>query len=170
MDQICPKPCFPLETEEVNIFIEFCIFELVWAPDFRLNWQIWIFGLNFPKKSVSRWKQKKWISHWIMHIWISVSTKLQVKLINLNICSKFAQKRYFLLETEEVNIPIEFCIFELVRVPNFRLNWQIWIFGLNFPKKSVSPWKQKKWISHWMMHIWISVSTKLQVQLRILIF
>ena len=105
-----------------------------------------------------------------MHIWISVSTKLQVKLTNLNICTKFAQKRYFPLETEEVNIPIEFCIFELVRVPNFRLNWLIWIFRQSLPKKVFPVENRKSEHPHRILHFWISLSTKFRVKLRSLIF
>ena len=42
------------------------------------------------------------------------------------------------------NITIEFCIFDLVMVPNFSLNYQLWIFGQNLPKKSISGRKRKK--------------------------
>ena len=44
LDQVCPKKVFPDEKEyfwskieKVNITIEFCIFELVWVPNFRLD-------------------------------------------------------------------------------------------------------------------------------------
>ena len=46
---------------------------------------------------------------------------------------------------EKVDINIEFCIFELVKVPNFSLNWKFWGFGLNLPNKGISCLKQKKW-------------------------
>ena len=45
---------------------------------------------------------------------------------------------------EKVNTTIEFCIFELVLLPNFSLNWQVWFFGPNLPKKGVFSLKQKK--------------------------
>ena len=38
----------------------------------------------------------------------------------MNFGIKFAQKGYFRLKIEKVNITIEFCIFELVQVLNFR--------------------------------------------------
>ena len=57
--------------------------------------------------------------------------------------TKFSQV-YFRSKTKEVNTTIEFCIFELVSVPNFSLNWQLWAFGSNFPKMGISDLKQEK--------------------------
>ena len=38
-DQICPKKFFfRWNWKKMNITIEFCIFELVLAPSFNLNW------------------------------------------------------------------------------------------------------------------------------------
>ena len=45
---------------------------------------------------------------------------------------------------KKVNTTIEFCIFELVKKPNFILNWQFWFFGPNLPKKGIYNLKQKK--------------------------
>ena len=36
-----------------------------------------------------------------------------------------------------MNITTEFCIFELVNVPNFNLNWQFWFLEPNLLKKSI---------------------------------
>ena len=49
--------------------------------------------------------------------------------------TKFAQKGCFQSKTETINGAIEFCIFELVSVPNFSLNWQFWFFWPNLPKR-----------------------------------
>ena len=38
---------------------------------------------------------------------------------------------------DKMDTTIEFCIFELVFVPNFTLNKQFWIFGPNLPKKDI---------------------------------
>ena len=47
-----------------------------------------------------------------------------------------------------MNITIEFCIFKLVLVPNFSLNWQFWFFFYTkFVPKSISNPKQKTWTS-----------------------
>ena len=61
---------------------------------------------------------------------------------------KFSQKGCFWSQTEKVNITIEFCVFELVYVPNFSSNWQICFFGPNLPKKGISGQKRKKWNHH----------------------
>ena len=60
---------------------------------------------------------------WILHIQICQGTKFQFKLVVCNFWTKFAQERYFGLKTEKINGTIEFCIFELVSVPNFSPNW-----------------------------------------------
>ena len=49
-------------------------------------------------------------------------------------------------KTTKVKTSIEFCIFKLVLVPNFSLNWQFWLLGQNLPKKGISGLKQIKWI------------------------
>ena len=77
----------------------------------------------------------------------------------------FYQKGCFWYKTEKVNITIEFCIFELIQVANFSLNWQFWFVGPNLPKKGNSRQKQKKKkkkkrISHWVLNIENSLSTK----------
>ena len=51
-----------------------------------------------------------------MHIWISLHTKCYFKQTILNSGTKFAQKKCFQSKREKVNITIEFCIFELVKV------------------------------------------------------
>ena len=59
-----------------------------------------------------------------------------------------------------MNITIEFCIFELVLVPNVSLNWQFRFFWLDLPKKGFSDLKQKKWTTHVffiILHIQISL-------------
>ena len=42
------KGCFRSKT--ANTTIEFCIFELVLAPNFNLNWQFYVFRPNLPNK------------------------------------------------------------------------------------------------------------------------
>ena len=105
-----------------------------------------------------------------------------------------------------MNITTEFCVFELVKVPNFTLNWQFWFFGPNlakeylvkigkkwttyephifeisryqtsasrikFASKGFSQSKKERVNSthHWILHIQISLGTKFQLKLTILIF
>ena len=81
--------------------------------------------------------------HWILHIRISPSTKYQLKLIIWDFLPKFTQKGHFRSKTEKGNTTIEFYILKLVKVPNFSLNWQFYIFGPNLPQKGVYGLKQK---------------------------
>ena len=46
--------------------------------------------------------------------------------------TKSAQKGYFQRKTGQVN-----------KVPNFTLNWQLWYFGQDLPKKGIWGWKRK---------------------------
>ena len=51
-------------------------------------------------------------------------------------CTKFAQKGCFPYKIGSMNTTNEFCIFELVEVPNFSLNWQVWVFFVQIcPKR-----------------------------------
>ena len=52
----------------------------------------------------------------------------------LNFETKFFQKEYFWSKTKKVHITIEFCISDLGLVPDFSLNCQFSLFGLNLPK------------------------------------
>ena len=79
---------------------------------------------------------------------LPISKSLPRKGHRDNDCSSFIfvyQKECFQYKTEKVNITIEFCIIELVYVPNFTFNWHFWFFGPNLLKKDVFHIKQKKW-------------------------
>ena len=54
-------------------------------------------------------------------------------------------------------------------VRNFSSNWQFWFFGPNSLKK-VFPIKNWKSEHHWIPHIQITLGTKFQLRLTILIF
>ena len=111
-----PKRCFLSKTENVNNNIEFYIFELAQVTNFSLDWQFWFLGPNLLKKwnSGPDKKKKNEYHYWILHIWISLCPKFQLKLIILIFWTKFFQKGYFQSRAEKVNIIIEFCIFKLV--------------------------------------------------------
>ena len=57
--------------------------------------------------------------------------------------TKFSQV-YFRSKTKEVNTTIEFCIFELVYVPNFILNLHFFIFWTKFTQKEYLQSKTEK--------------------------
>ena len=54
--------CFQSKTDKIDTTIEFCVFELVFASNFTLNKQFWIFGQNLPKKDIYGQNQKNWTS------------------------------------------------------------------------------------------------------------
>ena len=98
--------------------MEFCIFELVLAPNLNLNWQLWVFGTNLPKKVILGQKKKKRkekkkkqktlsITTDFLHIRISLGSKIQLKLLSLFFSAKFAQNKHFESHIEKVNIAIE---------------------------------------------------------------
>ena len=70
--------------------------------------------------------------HLILHIQIKLDDIFQLKLTILIFWTKFIQERYFRFKTEKMNITIEFCIFELIKVKNFSLNWQFWFLDQIF--------------------------------------
>ena len=72
---------------------------LVW--NFSSNWQFWFFGPNLPKKVFPVKNRKSEHHHGILHIWISLGTKFQLKLIILSFWTKFTPKSYFQLKTEQ---------------------------------------------------------------------
>ena len=87
--------------------------------------------------------------------------------------TNFVQKGYFQSKTEKVNTTTELCIFELVLVSKFQFKLIILFFGPSLPKKGISSQKRKKGKSehqHWILDIRISLGTKFQLNLTILIF
>ena len=82
--------------------------------NFNSNWQFWFFGLNLPKKVFSVENRKSEHHHGILPIWIS--PKFQLKLIILSFWTKFTQKRYFQLKTEQVVQRIQTFAFYVVNV------------------------------------------------------
>ena len=82
--------------------------------------------------------------HRILQIRIRIYAEYQLQQKILTFWTKFFQKEYFRSKTEKVSITIKFCIFELVMVPNFSLNWRFdFLHQIHLPKKDISSLKQK---------------------------
>ena len=94
---------FQSKTGQINITIEFNIFDLVYVPSLILNKQICYFGTNLPKSSIL--VQSKKSEH-----------------------HSSALKGYFWYKTEKLNIAIKSTTFELVQIINFILNTQFLSF------------------------------------------
>ena len=115
--------------------------------------------------------EKKEDHHWILHIRISLGAKLQLQPTILMFWTKFTTKKGYLgSKTEKMNIIIQFFVFELVWVRILGLNWQFWFFGTSFPNNWFLVENSKRESDHWILHIQISLGTKFQLKLTILIF
>ena len=84
-----------------HIFYIILHIQISLVRNFSSNWQFWFFGPNLPKKVFPVKNRKSEHHHGILHIWISLGTKFQLKLIILSFWTKFTQKRYFQLKTEQ---------------------------------------------------------------------
>ena len=84
-----------------HIFYIILHIQISLLQNFSSNWQFLSFGPNLPKKLFPVEKRKNEHHHGILHIWISLGTKFQLKLIILSFWTKFTQKRYFQLKTEQ---------------------------------------------------------------------
>ena len=126
LDQIYQKRTS--KRSKLNITIELCKFELVYAPNFGLNWKFSFFGSNLPRKDISK--------------------------------------------MENLNITIAFCMFELLWVPIFTLHKQFWILGPHqiCLKREFSVKNKKSEQNHWILHIWISLGTKFQLNWKFWFF
>ena len=130
----------------MKVTIEFYMFKLILVLNFSFNKQFWFFGGNFPKRILVVKNRKNEHNHSILHIWISLGIKVDFEQLVLTFWTKFDQKGYIeLKKKEEVNITIEFRIFGLVSLTNFRINWQFWFFWSKFAWKGFFYHKQKKW-------------------------
>ena len=116
------------------------------GTEFQFKLTIWIFWTKVCQKRIFPVKSRKiGHHHWILYIGISLGTKFhfnsnkQFLIMWPNLPKKVILGRKW----KNVNITIEFCLFNLAEVPNFKLNWQVWFFGINVPKKGVSGLKQK---------------------------
>ena len=90
-----------------------CLFQSI--NSYKVAETIIVLRLTFLLKRVFPVRNRKSEHrHWILHIWIRLGTKFQLKLTVFIFWIKFAQKGFFPSKTEKVKATIEFCIFELV--------------------------------------------------------
>ena len=85
-----------LQTEKVNITMEFCIFKLVLVPNFSLSWHCFFLGQICPKRAFWVKNRKSHHLHWFLYIRIRHSAKFQLKLIALIFMAQICSKRAFL--------------------------------------------------------------------------
>ena len=107
-------------------------------------------------------KKKREHHHRILHIRNILGTKFQLKVTILSIWTRLTRKGYFKSKKKKIKI----ALLELVSVLHFSFNKQFSFFWKNFPKKGFFRSKMEKGI----FHNRISLSTKFQLKLTILIF
>ena len=99
-----------------HIFYIILLIQISLAQNFSSKRQFLFFGSNLPKKLFPVEKKKSEHHHGILHIWISLSTKFQLKQIILSFWTKFPPKRYFQLKTEQAVQRLQafaFCVVKL---------------------------------------------------------
>ena len=125
------------------------------------------FWTKLTQKGYFRSKQNE-NQHWVLHIRINLGSKLYLQ--QFWDMEQISKKGYFQSKTGQINITIKFFVFKLVFVPIFSSNWQFWFFGPNLPKKGISSIKQVKWTPPLILHIKISLCSKLHFEQTILDF
>ena len=123
--------------------------------NFRLHWQIWLFGPNLPKKGISSLNRNNKHGHWILHIRIRLATKFQLKLVILIFWTKFRQKGYFSSKTRKSEQHHWILHIGIRLATKFHLRLTCLIFSTKICPKSVFPVKNKKKSEqhHWILHI-----------------
>ena len=141
----------------MNITIELCIFELVWVPNFVLNWQFWFFGVNskFAKKPYFRFQ--------------TVKKKMKITIESYNFeldfarnsaennnSEFFAKKLYYIISNNRASLHLWWkenlenikksqilwkCRYQI------QLKWQYWFFDQIYLKRVIRQEKEKNWTS-----------------------
>ena len=101
----------------INFFLH-----LFYFANFTHHRKILIFSTKFAQKCISGTQQNKSTLPSSSPYLNSLGTKFQHNQTILPFWTKFAQKRYCRSERENLNITIEFSIFELIWSPDFTLN------------------------------------------------
>ena len=84
------KGYFQTKTKKVNISNEFCMFKLVWGPNFTLkSFKFW--DQIFPKSIFLVQNRKSPYHNWILHIRFRLGSKFQLKMTTLIFGGKFVQ-------------------------------------------------------------------------------
>ena len=97
------KGRFRYKIEKVNTTIEFCILELVFVPNFSLNWQFRFFEPSLPKRVFPVKNRRSEHRNWILHIQISQGIQFQLTLtVSFIFFYQICPKRVFPVENGEV--------------------------------------------------------------------
>ena len=89
---------------------------------------------------------------------------------NFNFFDQICSKRVFPVENKKMNITIELRIFQLFKETKFSLKNQYGISVTNVPNKGNFCRKQKSEYHYWILHFWIILLRKFQLQRKIISF
>ena len=107
----------------------------------------------YPKRVFLIKTRKSEHHHWNLHIWISVVTKFQLKMIILTFWTKFAQKGYFRSKIEKTEHH-HWILHVLIRVcTKFQLKLIRSCLDQNCPKRLFPVESEKNEQHHWILHI-----------------
>ena len=98
---LCKKGFSGLKQKKWTSHIFYIILHIQISPvwNFNSDSQFWFFGPNLSKKVFPVKNKKSEHHHGILHIWISLGTKFQLKLTILTFWTKFTQKKIFPVES-----------------------------------------------------------------------
>ena len=130
--------------ENLNFTIEFSVFESLKVWNFILNRQFWFFGSTFPKRVFPIQIKRTDRCDNIQRIIFVLGTNLVVLV-----------KRIVLVKGANLNITIEFSIFELLLIPTFLPEQTILSFWIQFAQKGYFRSKT----GHQTQNIWTNLST-----------
>ena len=114
------------------------------VPNISLNCQSWYFRLNFPKNGIFLYENRKSKHHWILHIRISLGTRLQLKLAIFNFGPNLT-KRVFVIKNRKKREYYHW----ILHIPyglgtKFQPNLAMLIFCTKFSHKGYFWWKTEK--------------------------
>ena len=135
LNQICPRKIFMFKSRNKEHHHWILHIHISVGTKFYLKLTILIFLSGFAQKGFFCSKAKKvntTIFYIILHIKI-VLCEISAQTDKFNFLDQIFPKRYFRWRTEKVNIIIELCIFKLVFVTNFCLNWKFLFFWPDLP-------------------------------------
>ena len=142
-DQICLKRILGSEFRNSKPGFGISTSNIPWAPIFRQNGQFWVFGPNLFKKEF--WGRNFEILGLDSESAPPIYHEHQFsgKMDNFEFWPKFAQKRILRSEFRNSKPGFGISTSNILWVPIFRQNGQLWIFGPNFPKKGFWGWNFK---------------------------
>ena len=131
-----------------------------------------ILGINSEKKVYFRSKSEKNEHHyWVLHVEISLSSNFQLKVTVSLFWTKFAHTKGSYFQSEiDTTIEQHHWILHIRYLLSLCIKFhveQFWIFGPNLFKLCSKTEKSRH--HHWISHVQISLGTKFQLELTILI-